>query len=275
VRADGRDLNMRVRPNVVVNPNVNPQVRLLSAINISPNDFNFRTALSKGRSRYDALILAFRRHLSRGVDASAAYTLGKATSDVGTASDEIAQNLIQDINDPFGPVQQGPSVRTDSRHLLSLSGIVNGPWGVNVASIFYYRSALPMHTTEGIDLNRDSANNERTERAYRYTGIGDDNKATFEEGGTCETVSCSRRAGFSQMNLRVSRAFPIARGVRIEAIAEIFNVFNAKNPALALSQRRLNGPNTPNPQFMQPTAYAGDVGQPEQRVGQVGFRITF
>ena len=275
VRVDGRDLNMRVRPNVVINPNVIPQVRLLSALNISPNDMNFRTALSKGSSRYNALILAFRRHLSRGVDASASYTLGKATSDVGTASDEIAQNLIQDINDPFGPVQQGPSVRTDSRHLLSVSGIVNGPWGINVAPVFYYRSALPMHTFEGRDLNGDGMLNDRTLKEYRYTGIGDDNKATFEEGGTCATVNCSRRASFSQTNLRVSRAFPIARGVRIEAIGEIFNLFNAKNPALALSQRRLNGPNTPNPQFMQPTIYAGDVGQPEQRVGQMGFRITF
>jgi hypothetical protein len=26
---------------------------------------------------------------------------------------------------------------------------------------------------------------------------------------------------------------------------------------------------------MQPTAFAGDFQQPEQRVGQVGFRITF
>ena len=27
--------------------------------------------------------------------------------------------------------------------------------------------------------------------------------------------------------------------------------------------------------FMQPTAFAGDFQQPEQRVGQVGFRLTF
>ena len=30
-----------------------------------------------------------------------------------------------------------------------------------------------------------------------------------------------------------------------------------------------------NPVFMKPTAYAGDNGQPEQRVGQVGFRVAF
>ena len=65
---------------------------------------------------------------------------------------------------------------------------------------------------------------------------------------------------------------------RIEAIGEMFNVFNAKNPSLALTQSRMTVVNSvlvPNPSFMQPTAYAGDVGQPEQRIGQIGFRFTF
>jgi hypothetical protein len=72
----------------------------------------------------------------------------------------------------------------------------------------------------------------------------------------------------------VARAFSLGGTARIEAIAEIFNVFNATNPFIALSQRRILS-KQPNPGFMQPSAYAGDVGQPEQRVGQVGFRITF
>ncbi len=270
VRVDGRDLNIRVRPNVLVDGQ-----RLLAAVNIQPRDNTFRTALSKGSSRYDGLILAYRRHLSSGVDASASYTLAKATSDVGTAYDEIVQNLIQDIRDPFGPVQQGPSARTDSRHMVSISGIVRAPWDISVAPIFYYRSAFPVQTAEGRDSNQDGTANDRTAHQYRYTGIGSDNRATFEEGGTCATVNCSRRAGLSQLNLRVSRAFPIGHGVRVEAIGEIFNLFNAKNPSLALTQNRLLSTGAPNPDFMQPTAYAGDVGQPEQQVGQIGFRITF
>ncbi len=270
VRVDGRDLNLRVRPNVLVNGQ-----RLLAAVNIQPRNSSFRTALSKGSSRYDAFILAFRRRLSQGFDVSASYTLAKATSDVGTAYDEIAQNLIQDIRDPFGPVQQGPSARTDSRHMVSISGIVRAPWNIHVAPIFYYRSAFPVHTFEGTDLNQDGTFNDRTELQYRYTGIGSDNRATFEEGGTCATVNCSRRAGFSQLNLRVSRAFPIGHGLRVEAIGEVFNLFKAKNPSLALTQARLLGSGAPNVGFMQPAAYAGDVGQPEQLVGQIGFRITF
>jgi hypothetical protein len=30
-----------------------------------------------------------------------------------------------------------------------------------------------------------------------------------------------------------------------------------------------------NPTYMQPTRFAGDFQQPEQRVGQIGFRFTF
>jgi hypothetical protein len=269
VRVDGRHLNLRLRPNV----RISPTLRLLTGI-VSPDSDRFRAALSKGSSRYDGLILAFRRRLSHGVDASASYTLGSATSDVGTAYDEIAQNLVQDIRDPFGPVQQGPSARTDSRHLVSISAIVRARWNLDVAPVFYYRSALPVHTFEGFDVNRDGITNDRTAASYRYTGIGPDLRATFEEDGECETVNCSRRAGFSQFNLRVSRAFTLARSVRIEAIGEIFNLFNAKNPSLALTQRRLAA-GAPNSGFMQPAAFAGDVGQSEQRVGQLGFRITF
>ena len=55
----------------------------------------------------------------------------------------------------------------------------------------------------------------------------------------------------------------------------MFNLFNAKNPFIPVTTRRLSGAGAPLTSFMQPTAFAGDFQQPEQRVGQVGFRITF
>ena len=112
-------------------------------------------------------------------------------------------------------------------------------------------------------------------RAYRLTGLNESGAATFEEAGACETVNCSRRAPFSQVNLRVSRSFPLWRTTRVEAIVEAFNLFNARNPFIPLSTPRLSAAGAPLTSFMQPTAYAGDFQQPEQRVGQVGFRITF
>jgi hypothetical protein len=269
VRVDGRDLNMRLRPNAFVGPGQ----RLLAGIPISPSGQTFRTAVSKGRSRYDGLILGLRRRLSQGLDLTASYTLAESVSDIGSAADEIAGNLLQDVRDPFAEVQLAPSSRTDSRHQVSVSAVVRAPWDITVAPIVLYRSALPVHTFSGTDLNGDGVINDITPVAYRFTGVTDTGLGTWEEDGVCDTVNCSRRAGFSQVNLRVSRGFRMAR-TRIEAIAEIFNLFNAKNPVLNLMQNAAPTPSV-RAQFMQPSAYAGDVGQPEQRVGQIGFRFTF
>jgi hypothetical protein len=269
VRVQGRDLNMRIRPNVIVDGH-----RYLNGVGIQPNNSTFRVALSAGSSEYNAMILGVRRRLSRGLDLDASYTLAKATSDVGTAYDEIAQNLIQDISNPFAPVQQGPSARTDSRHMVTVSAIVEAPWQLRVAPVFSYRSALPLQTIEGIDFNHDSTTNDNTPVAYRYTGLTDAGEATYVEDGPCKTVNCSRRAPFSQLNLRISRSFRLAGNARIEAIAEVFNLFNAANPFIPLTSTRTKK-GAPLADFMQPKAFAGDVGQPEQRVGQVGFRVTF
>lgn len=61
----------------------------------------------------------------------------------------------------------------------------------------------------------------------------------------------------------------------------VFNVFNAINPAnfertvsnVVQTVRLVGG--APNPTYMQPSPFAGDFQQPEQRVGQIGFRFMF
>ena len=163
---------------------------------------------------------------------------------------------------------------------MTASAIVQLPYEFRVATIFWYRSALPVTTFEGIDLNADGVSNDHTPIAYRYTGLNEDGSARFEEAGACETVNCSRRAPFSQVDLRISRSFRSFGTSRIEVIAEVFNLFNATNPFIPVSTTRMGvtPPATTPAQlgtFMQPSAYAGDLGQPEQRVGQVGFRFTF
>jgi hypothetical protein len=277
VRVDGRNLNMRIRPNVDVDPSA-ATLRYLNSLGvtgITPNSSSFRTVVSAGRSQYDALIFGGRRRWSNGFDLDASYTLSKATSDVGTAADELTQNLLQDVNNPFSEFQMGPSTRVDARHRVTASAIVQAPYGVKVASIFSFRSALAVTTIEGQDLNLDGTPTDHTQTAYRYTGMNENGVATYEDAGECRMVNCSRRAPFSQLNLRVSRSFTLIGSAKIEAIAEIFNVFNAKNPFIPLSTTRLSNAGAPLATFMQPTAYAGDLGQGEQRVGQVGFRLTF
>ena len=54
---------------------------------------------------------------------------------------------------------------------------------------------------------------------------------SIKELGPCKTINCGRGASQSAFNLRVSKGFNLYRSHEVEAIGEIFNLFNAKNPA--------------------------------------------
>jgi hypothetical protein len=262
VRADGRDLNVRPRINV---REVNGQpTRRLAFLNLSPNALGTRPGISAGRSEYTALITGIKRRLHDGFDFSASYTLAKARSTIGTAADELNQNNLQDAKLLYDdPRVFGPTSRTDARH----SGTIAAIWmakGFTISPIFLYRSPLPVSITAGVDRNGNSENNDLPDRAYKFTAVGE----APEDIGPCETWNCGRGAWRTQLNLRVSRSFNLVGRARIEAIGELFNVLNAKNPSAFVT-------NATSARFMQPNEFAGDFQNPEQRVGQVGFRFSF
>lgn len=265
VRADGRDLNVRPRINTGVVGGGPTAPRRLAFLNLSPNAIGTRPAISAAKSEYTALITGFKRRMTDGLDLTATYTLAKARSQIGTASDELNANLLQDAALLYDdPRVFGPTSRTDARHQGSLAAV----WrvkGITMAPTFFYRSPLPVSTITGVDTNLNRENNDLPLKAYKFVGIG---KAP-EETGNCETWNCSRGAWRTQANIRVSYGFQVKGSARIEAIGEVFNVFNAKNPAFTITQNQTSAA------FMQPNAFAGDFQQGEQRVGQIGFRFSF
>ena len=99
---------------------------------------------------------------------------------------------------------------------------------------------------------------------------------TFEENGACETVNCSRGAAFSQLNLRVSKGFRAVRhapGWRRSPRSSTCSTRRTRRCRSPPSASYAAG--APLATFMQPVAFAGDFQQPEQRVGQIGFRFSF
>ena len=82
----------------------------------------------------------------------------------GRIVDEPRSHSVIDTADPFAPVEFGPSAAA-ARHRASISAIAPVGWGVQVAPIFYYRSALPVSLIEGLDRNNDFNNNELPDRA--------------------------------------------------------------------------------------------------------------
>jgi outer membrane receptor protein involved in Fe transport len=277
IHVEGRDIGWRPRLNAQ-HPGVAERPLALLGLNPSPEDIAI--AISRGQSRHDGLNVGVRRRMTAGVQFSAWYSLSRSLSTTGNSGDELDLINVQNAADPFNDVQLGPSRRSDARHRATISAIFSLPYGFQVSPIWRYRSGLPVNIVEGVDLNQDGLNQDIPARAYAFEGVGKPPK----DIGECKTINCGRGASLSQVNLRVSKGFALGRGMRVEAIGEVFNLFNAKNPsgfgpATQFRDPRLligsDGQATPNPNFLQPTTYAGDFQEPEQRVGQIGFRFTF
>jgi hypothetical protein len=271
VRADGRDLNTRPRINTLQANGV----RRLAFLGLQPNALGTRPAVSAGKSEYTAGIFSVKRRMTNGIDFTATYTLAKALSTAGTAVDELNQNNLQDATLLYDdPRVLGPAQRTDARHSGTLAAVFLVK-GFTIAPFYIFRSPLPVTITEGLDTNANGERNDIPAKAYAFDGVGNPAK----EIGDCETWNCGRGAWRTQLNLRVSRSFNLVGRTRIEAIGEVFNLFNASNPAgfnpAGANNTRLLGTGAPNPTFLQPTAFAGDFQEPEQRVGQIGFRFSF
>jgi len=271
VHIDGRNLN--IRPQLNTRPNGGPF--RLADLALSPNNTNLRPSISRGISQYDALVLSTRRRWSKGLDFNVSYTFARSRSNIGDSSDALDTNLIQDAINPFDdPKVFAPNRLTDARHRFTASAVVETPGKLQVSTIWIFRSALPVAIVQGLDLNNDFTSNDIPDRAFSYNPA---DPARPIDIGACQTWQCGRGYRFSQVNVRVARAFKLHGRARIEAIAEVFNLANSENPDGFVTRRFTGsiGSPVPNATFMQPTSFAGDFHQPEQRVGQVGVRFSF
>ena len=275
----GRDLNMRPRTNQRI---LGTTTRRIAALvpGLNPNSNANRPAVSTGKSEYTALILSVRRRLSRGVDFTGGYTASRALSNIGVGVDQLNTANIQNPDDPFdAPVQFGPTVDTDARHRITLSASFQLPGGFRFAPVYLWRSGLPVALIDGRDLNLDGDATEIPTKAYAVDTFNrDTGKTTFREIGACETVNCGRGMPQQQMNMRFSKVFHLAGRANVEAIGQVFNLFNNINPSGFRARVTIpSGANLgrPDPDLLQPTNYSGDFRRPEQRVGEVGIRFSF
>ena len=276
VHTDGRDLGVRW----ALNTRINGGARRYADLPLNPA--NPTLNMSVGESTYDGINFGVRRRMDRHVQLNAWYSLAKATGRGGLAVDELTTNLVQDSTNPFADVQNGPAARSDARHKVTISAVISAPYQITISPIYRYRSALPIHTWYGYDANLDGVSNDIYPTAFQYTGIDAAGVPSYKEIGTCTTVNCSRGASLSQFNLRVSKTVHVYSHVNAELIADFFNLTNAINPAFNIGAASVGAfytgtlaNHTANTVFMKPNAFAGDAGQPEQRVAQLGFRVTF
>jgi hypothetical protein len=134
----------------------------------------------------------------------------------------------------------------DQRHRATLSGIWEIAHGFQVSALQYIGSGTRLSTTWGTDL-RDINGNGGTER--------------LRPDGT--VIARNNLVGPAQnrTDLRAQQKIPLHSRLAVDAIAEVFNVFNRPNYTVGTQENQAQFYNQP---------VSG-----EYRTAQVGFRLTF
>ncbi|HEX8170675.1 MAG TPA: TonB-dependent receptor [Thermoanaerobaculia bacterium] len=245
VHIDYENIPFRFRANPIVNG-----ARIIPGHSAGGN---IRLWVGDGSAEYKGFNVGFHARASK-FESQGFYTWSEATGNVLTGADEFRlwdgslqpdAQLNTPVNplDPYAPENYGP-LFTDARHRVTLSTTYRAPLGINLSGIFRYRSATPFSKfTGGTRLG--------------YGNVLDP---------SVSHVNSERGNSFSQLDMRVSKEFGFGGGYAVELIGEIFNVLNSKNGTRFV--RQSNG-------SYQPSLFAGDTGQGEQRLAQLGVRFRF
>ncbi|HXF42443.1 MAG TPA: TonB-dependent receptor [Pyrinomonadaceae bacterium] len=255
--------------------------------------------ISDGNSSYNAMNVELKRRFANNFAFFATYTWSHAIDD---SSDLQTLLIAQDVN-RFN-LEKANSL-FDQRHRLVFSGFLSSPQGwrkaesfgkrffadFTIAPIIEISSGRPFNIITNIDTNNDQST--QTDRPDVTTG-GQLCAATLPvslvpAGAPCSLFdfdkngniifgigSLGRNMGltgpYASVDLRVSRGFYFGERIRIDLIAEGFNLFNRFNEAAAspffgsvnsIGQRRGD-------------KYAGrSTAAYDQRQFQLGIKINF
>lgn len=209
---------------------------------------------SIGDSYYDGMTVSLTRRAARWGSYRISYTLSKAIDDVGAfffSSPQTNSNVAADraLSD------------NDARHRVAFSGTAQSPqnagpgWWGHLRSGFYlstivsYGSALPFNVVTGSDNNGDTNVNDRPAGLGRNTGRGFKN-VTWD--------------------LRLTRSFGLTERLRLDGMAEAFNLLNRTN--LQIPNTRFG--NGPYP-FVPAAGFGAATAAGDARELQLALRLRF
>lgn len=229
VRARGRHQLGTIDYNPVV-PALGPGRRPLDVDGRPGTSASVLQYTSFGETWYDGLVLSATRRFSDRYQFLASYTLSKAED---TSTDFPSGFLPQDNGrgrDPANPTglpigfdasrERGPSLQ-DQRHRLVLSGTFAAPLGFNISSIVTVASGRPYNVLAGADLNGDGDGGTIPGPDRARTDPADPSTALRRNSATMPAQAA--------LDLRVNKAFPVGARARLEAMIEVFNLFNRTN----------------------------------------------
>lgn len=194
---------------------------------------------SRGRSEYLALASSFTRRYQRNFQYGLTYTAMFFKNDTGRRYSGYGPRMLS----PFNIDVDWGRANDFQRHTLRANAMWRLPHGFTLAGYYSYGSGNPLQISSGVDP----------------TGIGESRLRSDMSVVERNSWEGDRRM---TLDMRVSKEFQLPGNLRIEGIAEAFNVLNNESFRYnTLETSRLFG--TPN----------GALSRP--RSGQLAFRVRF
>jgi len=278
------ELGLHENKTININPTING-VRPLSAAFVAagvPDLGRVMDEESINRSRYDGLNFSYRQRMTRHFSLNANYTLsramGWAIESGGQDASSGFRNYPHDPLNIWDPRDFGPTPN-DERHHVTISGIVQLPWGFQVAPILQYGSARPYDIRSGFDVLARGSGYSRPVIVFNsdptnYTAITSSATAlSCLAAGQCHQVGYDTLRGdpFFQMDMRVAKNIRVREGWNLQLIFQAFNLTNKTNYG-----NDFHNTNTSS-SFLTPEGYINPSSTtiPRAFVGEFGARFTF
>jgi hypothetical protein len=202
-----------------------------------PNDVGGRAGTSAsilqytsfGETWYKGLTVSLNKRFSHNYQFLLSYTLSEAEDN---STDFQSAFIVQDNGlgrnpaDPEGlPLnfnpdsERGPATH-DQRHRFVLSGLYQFPWDLRFSAIVTGASGRPFNILAGADLNGDGDGGAfPSDRARRNPA--DPASSVGRNSGTMKSQFV--------VDARLGKTIKLGKGVNLEAIVEVFNLFDRTN----------------------------------------------
>ena len=242
---------------------------------------------SVNRSRYDGLNFSYRQRMTKHFSLNANYTLSRAMGwgieSGGADGFSSFRNYPHDPLNIWDPRDFGPT-DNDERHHISISGVVQLPWGFQVAPILSYGSARPIDLRSGFDvLSRGSGysrpvivpNGDPTDYLAFDGSAGKDSAAALVciAAGQCHQVGYNTLRGdpYFNLDMRVAKNIRLREGWNLQLMFQGFNLTNKTNYGSNFHNTNTAGT------FLTPEGFINPSSSftPRAFVGEFGARFTF
>ncbi len=244
-----------------------------------------RVEESVNRSRYDGVNFSFRQRMTRHFTLNANYTVSRAMGwGIQSGNPLVGSGFRNYPHDPrniWDPRDFGPTPN-DERHHVTVSGMVELPWGFNVAPILQFGTARPYDLNAGYDVlgigtgySRPLIVSNSDPKNYLAFATSSQGQAARDclAAGQCHQVGYDTVRGnaFFQLDTRIGKNIKLGESRNLQLMFQAFNLTNKTNYGN-------NFTNTANStDFLKPAGYINPTSSstPRAFVGEFGARFTF